>query len=80
MNKVIKFAGFLLPIAFIVCLSACGGVLYPGTVGEERVADDNYISSIKPNETTKNDIRKMFGEPRSVVRSSNGDTMWAYVY
>lgn len=68
---------FFVPLFF---LSGCGGVLYPHTYGDEKLKDETYLSRLTPNKTTMNDVQELFGKPRGVAKTSNGDVVWTYAY
>lgn len=59
-------------IAIAFFLSACAST---GT----KIETSN-LSNIQKGQTNKQQIKDMFGEPNSVSRNSNGQTMWYYQY
>jgi outer membrane protein assembly factor BamE (lipoprotein component of BamABCDE complex) len=84
-TKICKKLNFLkwshvLYVVLIFVLYGCGGVLYPGESGSERIKDESVISKIEPEKTNMNEVRSLLGEPYRVTKSSNGDTIWDYSY
>lgn len=68
---VVPALALLLTIALAVggCASTAQG----------RKFDDGYVAQIRKGQTTKDEIRKNFGEPVSVSRTSDLET-WTYSY
>lgn len=67
----------LLAIVMVAATVVVAGCVAPMAQG--RKFDDSYVAQIQKGKTTKAEIRKNFGEPVSVSRTSEVET-WTYSY
>lgn len=64
-----KYLIFLILLSFLGCASFSGNNF-----------DENKLSSVNINKTTKAEIIKMFGEPESRSQSNDDSEVYVYVY
>ena len=50
------------------------------TMGNKQITDDAIVSEIKKGVSTKDDVKKVVGEPSKVNFTDNGEEVWDYHY
>ena len=70
-----------------ICISVClllMAIALPGFSGSSRgnadVCDPDIIGQIKKGESTKQDVKKLIGEPDQVEGALNQGELWKYSY
>lgn len=48
------------------------------TTGAAKINDQSVMNQIKEGATTKDEVRRLLGEPSSVSRTSSGEESWTY--
>ena len=60
----------------LILLSSCGPIHFKSG----RLFTLSHIESINKGETTKEEIRKLFGEPQLTGKNESDQDIWSYLY
>ena len=75
MKKIVAW-NVLIALSFLI-LFTIGCVSYSGN---KIIADRSVTSQIKPNVTTKDEVRTLCGEPTNIQFTDEDEEIWSYYY
>ncbi len=71
-----KATFLLVAVAFLIT----GCMIRRGDINLESQTPQTIAEKIKVGETTRDDVQKQFGNPRSYATAANGEQTWIYDY
>jgi len=66
-------------IRVLICLVVVSFLLGCATYGNKNIKDDELISKIQPDITTKEEVKQLIGDPWKVSFTESGEETWDYM-